>query len=77
MSFFARAEGIPWACQMEYPFAEEAGRMEVFLSNHANGHAHSHSLQVLIVDAQDVFRRKIRDILHGIGGFQVVAETTS
>jgi len=36
-----------------------------------------HPCQVMIVDEQDVFRRKIRDILHGIGGFQVVAETTS
>lgn len=53
--------------------------MEVFLSGHADLHANSgaHALQVMVVDAQDVFRRKIRDILHGIGGFQVVAETTS
>ncbi|MGH2507448.1 MAG: response regulator, partial [Ktedonobacteraceae bacterium] len=31
----------------------------------------------MIVDKQDVFHRKIRDILHGIGGFQVVAEVIS
>lgn len=29
------------------------------------------------MDEQDSFRRQMRDILHGIGGFQVVAETTS
>lgn len=34
-------------------------------------------LRVMVVDGQDIFRRKIRDILHGIGGFQVVAETAS
>lgn len=39
--------------------------------------ASEHPYQVMIVDEQDAFRRKIRDILHGIGGFQVVAETTS
>ncbi|MEO7021532.1 MAG: response regulator transcription factor [Ktedonobacteraceae bacterium] len=36
-----------------------------------------HPCQVMVVDEQDVFRRKIREILHGIGGFQIVAETTS
>jgi DNA-binding NarL/FixJ family response regulator len=60
-------------------FAKGAGCMEVFLSKQADLHTNSeaHSLQVMVVDAQDVFRRKIRDILHGIGGFHVVAETPS
>jgi DNA-binding NarL/FixJ family response regulator len=34
-------------------------------------------LQVMIVDEENTFRRKMRDILHGIGGFQVVTETAS
>lgn len=33
--------------------------------------------QVMVVDGQEVFRRKIRDILHGMGGFQIVAEASS
>lgn len=34
-----------------------------------------HPLQVMVVDEQDAFRQKIRNILHGIGGFQIVVET--
>lgn len=35
------------------------------------------TLRVMIVDKQDVCRQKIRDMLHGIGGFRVIAETAS
>lgn len=58
---------------------EEDRSIGLFLSirDNLNQIYGDHPLQVLIVDEQDIFRRKIRDILHGIGGFQVVAETTS
>lgn len=36
-----------------------------------------HPYQVMVINEQDAFQRKIRDILHGIGGFQVIAETAS
>lgn len=36
-----------------------------------------HPLQVMLVDEQDTFRQKLRNILHGIGGFQVIAEAPS
>lgn len=53
--------------------------MGVFLSDrdHLEQIYGSQPLRVMIVDEQEVFCRKIRDILHGIGGFQVVAETAS
>jgi DNA-binding NarL/FixJ family response regulator len=53
--------------------------MEAYLPDHGNRESgyEAPPLQVLLVDEQDVFRRKIRDILHGMGGFEVVAETTS
>ncbi len=39
--------------------------------------AKEHPRQVMVVDEEEAFRRKIRDILYAIGGFQVVTETTS
>lgn len=34
-------------------------------------------LQVMLVDDQETSRRKIRNVLHGMSGFQVVAEATT
>ena len=53
--------------------------MGVFLSDQDNREQvyGGQPLLVMVVDEQDAFRRKIRDILHGMGGFQVVAEATS
>lgn len=45
--------------------------------NNLNQTDEKQARQVMVVDSQEVFRRKIRDILHGIGGFKVVAETAS
>ena len=36
-----------------------------------------HTRQVMVVDGQEIFRRKIREILQGLGGFEIAAETAS
>jgi DNA-binding NarL/FixJ family response regulator len=53
--------------------------MGVFLSDQDNREQvyGGQPLLVMVVDGQDAFRRRIRDILHGMGGFQVVAEAAS
>lgn len=53
--------------------------MGVFLSDQDNREQvyGGQSLLVMVVDGQDAFRRRIQDILHGMGGFQVVAEAAS
>lgn len=53
--------------------------MGVFLSDQDNREQvyGGQPLLVMVVEGQDAFRRRIRDILHGMGGFQVVAEAAS